>query len=665
MVASETRSRLLVSCVFALGIALTVVVLLVEVSRRRAEEAEAFARGASTVASHMEENLRAPLEALHATRALRLASPELDRAAFARFARPMMALHPSLAALEWLVRVPGSERAAFEQRLAAELGRPAPIVEPDANGRLLPAPARADYSVLVRMEPELESLLGLNITFEPERIGHVRRAIEQATPIVSAKFRLVEDPPDVYSVAVYMPIFGDGPIDTVSEREQRIEAFSIALYRIATLVRAALERADLAGADIALIDNASGLPPEQRILFQTREGADAPTRDHLRFAQDIQFADGNWTVLLSRPASLALAPLLGSAFAGLLASTLAAGLALAFAHAARWRRRYQALREAGQYTLLREIGSGGMGTVYEARHALLRRRAAIKVISSAEASEEELQRFDREAQLTSQLSHPNSIVLFDYGRTGRGDFYYAMEYVPGITLEELVQRQGAQPVARVRHLLLQICGALAEAHELGFVHRDVKPSNIMLTTRGGIYDFIKVLDFGLAKVTQAAEPQVSQVGAVVGTPRYMAPECFVSGSAISARSDIYAVGCVAYFLLSGRDVFGHEDNAALAMAHLTTPPPPLPEAGTALEKIVLRCLAKLPEERFGNMRQLAAALERCDLGSWSQVDAATHWEGIELNRTSIERLETLVAPRSSGAVPKSIEEVPRFKQFRR
>ena len=631
MAASESRSRVLVGSVFALGIALTTSAIVYSANARRAAQADEFARSARTVANHMEENLRAPLATLHAVRALRLASADLDRAAFARFAQPMMLLHPSLAALEWVERVPGAERAAFEQRMSAELGRAAPIVEPDANGRMRPAPARAHYTVLVRMEPEIESLLGLNIAFEPDRIGMVQRSTDSASVSVSAKMRLVEDPPDVYSFAVYMPIYSAGPTTTASERRERIEAHAIALYRIAPLVRSALERADLSGADVALIDHARGLPLQQQILFQTRKGADAPERDHLRYAQDIRFADGNWTVLLSREAKLPIAPLFGWAVSGLLASMLCSALMLGFARAARWRRKYQALKAMGQYTLLREIGSGGMGTVYEARHALLRRRAAIKVIASAEASEEEIQRFDREAQLTSQLSHPNSVVLFDYGRTERGDFYYAMEYVPGITLEALVQRQGPQATGRVRHLLLQICGALAEAHELGFVHRDIKPSNIMLTTRGGIYDFIKVLDFGLAKVTRAAEPQVSQVGAVIGTPRYMAPECFVSGSAISPRSDIYAVGCVAYFLLSGHDVFSQDDNAALAMAHLTTPPPPLGQAAVGLERIVVRCLAKMPEQRYSSMRQLVAALERCELEGWSQVDAAERWESLKLS----------------------------------
>lgn len=636
-VQAESRSRLWVGGVFAAGVALTALVVTHHANAHRAAQASEFARSARAVANHMEENLLAPLGSLHAVHALRLATPPLDRAAFARFARPLMRLHPSLAALEWVVIVPDEERAAFEEELTAELGRPAHIIEPDTSGQLSVAPKRERYSVLVRMQPELESLLGLNIEFEPERIRMVQKGIDHAAVSVSAKTRLVEDPPEVYSILVYDPIFRDDTIPaSVEERRKQIDAFAMALYRIAPLVRAAIERADLSGADVALIDNAPKLARDQRLLFQTRKGAEQPPKDHLVYSQDIRFADRAWTVLLSRETNLPLKALLGWAAAGVLASALAAALMYAFARAARWQRKYQALKAMGQYTLLREIGSGAMGCVYEARHALLRRRAAIKVIASAEASEEEIQRFDREAQLTSQLSHPNSVVLFDYGRTERGDFYYAMEFVPGITLEELVRQQGAQGPARVRHLLLQICGALAEAHELGFVHRDVKPSNIMLTTRGGIYDFIKVLDFGLAKITHAPDQQLSQVGAVIGTPRYMAPECFAGGEAVTPRSDIYAVGCVAYFLLCGRDAFMQTDNASLAMAHLTTPPPPLQDASgvpppPALERIVQRCLAKAPEQRFSSMRQLMASLERCDLQAWSQIEAAASWESLKLS----------------------------------
>jgi serine/threonine-protein kinase len=182
---------------------------------------------------------------------------------------------------------------------------------------------------------------------------------------------------------------------------------------------------------------------------------------------------------------------------------------------------------------------------------------------------------------------------------------------------------------------LQICGALAEAHELGFVHRDIKPANIMLTMRGGIYDFIKVLDFGLAKATRSTDMGISRVGAVIGTPRYMAPECFVSSEAIGPQSDMYAVGCVAYFLLTGHDAFVQQDNASLALAHLTLAPPPMHDQSgqpiaPALEKIVLRCLAKKPEDRYSGTRQLIAALTRCDLNAWSQAEAAERWVKLEM-----------------------------------
>jgi serine/threonine-protein kinase len=317
-----------------------------------------------------------------------------------------------------------------------------------------------------------------------------------------------------------------------------------------------------------------------------------------------------------------------------LLSLLVAGLMLAWTRAARWQNKYDHLKALGQYTLLREIGAGGMGKVYEAKHALLRRPAAIKVIGAETASDEELQRFDREAQATSELTHPNTIVLFDYGRTSQGDFFYAMEYVPGINFEELVKQRGPQPAARVRHLLLQVCGALAEAHERGFVHRDIKPANLMLTARGGIYDFVKVLDFGLVKVTSTADPALSRAGVVVGTPRYMAPECFVGSAAIGPHSDVYAVGCVAYFLLCGRDVFSNQDNAALAVAHLTLPPPALRDdrgapIPAALERIVLRCLAKGADDRYASMRQLMAALERAELPQWSQAEAAGCWDTLQ------------------------------------
>jgi serine/threonine-protein kinase len=270
-----------------------------------------------------------------------------------------------------------------------------------------------------------------------------------------------------------------------------------------------------------------------------------------------------------------------------------------------------------------------MGRVFEARHSLLRRRAAIKVVAQEQASEDQLRRFDLEAKTTSELCHPNTVVVFDYGRTRRGDFYYAMEYVNGITWERLVYDYGAQPAARVRHLLIQACGALSEAHGLGLVHRDVKPGNLMLGVNGGIFDFVKVLDFGLVRVTRGVEAGKSAPSVLLGTPRYMAPEAFASSHS-GPRADLYALGCVAYFLLSGHELFTAKTDAGIATLHLTQMPGPLSGRGRgdvtpAFERIVMRCLAKNPDDRYASAAQLMRALSELTLPVWTQAEAALFW----------------------------------------
>jgi serine/threonine protein kinase len=173
----------------------------------------------------------------------------------------------------------------------------------------------------------------------------------------------------------------------------------------------------------------------------------------------------------------------------------------------------------------RAFGEGGMGAVYRARHAFLRRPTAVKLIRSGLATKGILARFEREVQLTSQLTHPNTIAIYDYGRTPDGVFYYAMEYLPGLPLDAVIKDDGPQPEARVAHLVAQICASLAEAHRIGLVHRDVKPANVMLCERGGRYDVVKVLDFGLVKELEAVDDTgVTAVGHIVGTPHYMSPE---------------------------------------------------------------------------------------------------------------------------------------------
>ena len=349
-------SNLLPWAALGAGLVITAAYTVWHARATEAAEQQEFERSAGRVANHMDQSFLTPLSALHAVHALRLAAPELDRAGFARFARPLLLRHPSLAALEWLELVPKAARTAFERKLSAENARPTVISEPDARGQMRPSPERERYAVLVRMEPEVTELMGLDIGFEAERARTVQRAISQASITVSAKLRLVEDPPEVFSIAVYDPIFeGDVVPADVTQRQARAVGLAIALYRIAPLVHAALVKADLSGADVALIDNDSSLSKADRSLFATRASAERPPEDHLRFKQTLRFADRRWTLLLSRESTRG-SPWLAPAVFGILASLLFAGSVLTWTRASRWQRKYDNLKALGQYTLLREIG---------------------------------------------------------------------------------------------------------------------------------------------------------------------------------------------------------------------------------------------------------------------------------------------------------------------
>jgi serine/threonine-protein kinase len=286
----------------------------------------------------------------------------------------------------------------------------------------------------------------------------------------------------------------------------------------------------------------------------------------------------------------------------------------------------------GQYLLENKIGEGGMGVVYRARHAMLRRPTAIKLLTGTTGHA--VERFEREVQLTARLTHPNTIAVFDYGRTPDGIFYYAMEYLDGITLDELVREHGPQPPARVVHLLLQICGALEEAHEAGLVHRDIKPANVMLTQRGGHLDVVKVLDFGLVKESEASsELTTSSLNAVMGTPHFMAPEAILDPQNVDGRMDIYALGVTAYFLLTGERAFDGSNLVEICSAHLhqspARPTEKQPEIPQELEQIVLACLEKKPEDRPKSASELAERLAACGLPHWSRANARAWWDRIE------------------------------------
>jgi hypothetical protein len=287
--------------------------------------------------------------------------------------------------------------------------------------------------------------------------------------------------------------------------------------------------------------------------------------------------------------------------------------------------------EIGQYVLEERIGEGGMGVVYLARHALLRRPTAVKLLPPQRAGEQAIRRFEQEVRLTSALTHPNTISIFDFGRTPDGVFYYAMEYLDGLTLEDLVAHAGAQPPARVAHILKQVCGSLSEAHENGLIHRDIKPANLMLCVRGRVPDQIKVLDFGLVKEYAApAEAALSVDGALLGTPAYLAPESISDPRHTDGRADLYALGAVGYYLLVGEPVFASRTLVEACVQHLHSIPVPPSQRASApippvLEQLILRCLAKNPDQRPASALELLRLLdEASEIGQWTRREAE-HW----------------------------------------
>jgi serine/threonine-protein kinase len=285
----------------------------------------------------------------------------------------------------------------------------------------------------------------------------------------------------------------------------------------------------------------------------------------------------------------------------------------------------------GAYVLERKIGAGGMANVYLARHALLRRPTAVKILRPERSTEQFVARFEREVKLASQLTHPNTVEIYDYGRTADGLFYYAMEYLEGVELLELL-KEGAVPVGRTIYLLRQVCAGLAEAHAKGLVHRDIKPENLMICTHGGEFDVVKILDFGLVKsVTEPQTRDLTRTIKFLGTPQYMAPERFRSPSDVDARADIYSLGAVAFYMLTGRELFQGADDLELANRVLNDEVPrPATVAAQAipveLDLLVAACLEKRREDRPQRVTDLMEAFDALAVTCrWTQRDAADWW----------------------------------------
>ncbi|MBT8451467.1 MAG: serine/threonine protein kinase [Deltaproteobacteria bacterium] len=299
------------------------------------------------------------------------------------------------------------------------------------------------------------------------------------------------------------------------------------------------------------------------------------------------------------------------------------------------RRQVRDAEQLGQYRLEHKLGEGGMGVVYRASHAFLRRPTAVKLLPPEKAGAENLRRFEQEVQLTASLTDPNTITIFDYGHTADGLFYYAMEYVDGLDLSGLVQRSGPQQQGRVVNLIGQAASALVEAHSVGLVHRDIKPSNIMVHlphTHRGAEDCVKVLDFGLVKqVRGEGGIELTNEANLSGTPQYMAPEAITSPSTVDARSDLYALGAVAYYLLTGTHVFGGATIVEVCSHHLhSTPEAPSSRLGKPIdanvERLILACLEKDASDRPQSAFEFKEGLAACaDVPRWTSEDAQRWW----------------------------------------
>ncbi len=320
-------------------------------------------------------------------------------------------------------------------------------------------------------------------------------------------------------------------------------------------------------------------------------------------------------------------------------------------------RRLSEARELGSYELIEQLGEGGMGAVWRARHRLLARDAAVKLVraevlgDTVSASQAQLRRFEREAQATAALSSEHSVRLFDFGATEDGSFYYVMELLVGRDLESLVRQFGPLPPERAMYLLRQVCHSLAEAHDRGLVHRDVKPANIFLCRMGRDFDFVKVLDFGLVQ-TRKSDPAMAvtetmaTAQTLIGTPAYMAPEVILGHHDVDRRADVYAIGCVAFYLLTGTRVFqdGTQMQALVDHVHATPVAPSLRVAGGLprdVDELVLWCLRKDPAGRPQDAGEVLATIKAQHLArGWSNDHARAWWQA---------RLPELSGPLSPGA----------------
>ena len=606
--ASPARKRTLrLGCV-ALATALTALGLL----RLEARELESrLKERATSISAHLSATLAGPLESLHAVRSL-LQTPgrAVSEADFSYFCEQALRRHPEITSIGWFPFVPGDKRAEFE----ALVQKSHPNYRIKSPGSET-SPTAFLHIPLTYTSPRNIKALGLDLRTNKEEAERARAAHEQGKVTATDRSQLSEEARGTYGVVTYAPV-KNSDWALASGGDHFKDGVIALTFRLPTLMDGALAHQDMSGVALRLMDPAAA--PEKRELMSvgTLEGA-------ARARATIPFADRVYELTV------------GSSGRGAPLLTIGAALFVALAGLSwvwivelreRAQRLSATLATLGQYRLEEQVASGGMGAVYRARHALLKRPAAIKIAHPDQSATH----FEREVRLHSTLTHPNTVTVFDFGRGEDGTFYAAMEYIEGYDLSRLVERFGPLPAGRAARILLQVAASLEEAHEKGLVHRDVKPSNIMITERGGIRDFVKVLDFGLARGKTAEAGSLHSLSATtvfVGTPGYIAPE-IISGARATPASDIFSLGCVAFFLVSGRGPFDDPNQLSSFTRIVSGAPHPFPSDTPKLyQDFVLRCLEKKPHDRPPRMSAVASELRALIplLPAWTPEDSARFW----------------------------------------
>jgi CHASE1-domain containing sensor protein len=611
-------------------------------ARAQAATHLAFTGRAQLLQAAVTERLVLPQEDLTTLSNFLEASRDTTRRQFRLLAEPMLKRRRLVYAFEWLPIVPDSERAALEAE-ARSAGLTNYHFWELAGGEPRAAGRRDFYVPIHYMEPPSALALGFDIAASPLRWDTAQTARDSGLMAVSHPFVLVEDagnPDALPVVAIYSPVYKEGDPGSEAARRAALSGFTMAVLRVAPLVGDAAAAVDASGLGIVLRDPEAKETPV--LAERPRDATRLPRRAGYDLDFPVQFADRQWMLSVFTLPGAFLPPRRGSvgiALAGVLASLLGFAAVTSLRTIARLRRQVE---KVGPYRLVARLGRGAMGVVWEARHALLRRPTAVKLLAPGTEGERSLARFEREVQLTAGLTHPSTIAIYDYGRTADGVFYYAMELLNGINLLQLVELDGPLPPGRIVHFLRQACGALTEAHSAGLIHRDIKPANVMVCVYGGIPDFVKVLDFGLVKELgtdalpkrrneSSGDAALSQDGSLLGTPLYMAPEGMSDPTHVDARADVFALGAVGYFLLTGKSPFPGRTAIEVFRMERQGPPPALSENArypvpASFAETIGRCLSFRRDDRPSSAEALAGMLEVCaGEAPWTVEDARAWW----------------------------------------